>query len=240
VRELAASDQVDGLRVDHVDGLRDPDAYLTRLRAAAPGTWITVEKILRPGESIPEMWSADGSTGYDFLAAAGGVLVDDVGVGRLIHGYASITGDDASYAETSIAAKREVLREALPADVERVVERLLRICDHNRRSRDYTRTELRQAVMALCAHAPGYRSYVRAGLEPSEQDVRFVDAMLDGAREARPDVDTGIFEFLRTVLLGELPGEDEAEFIARFQQLTGPVAAKGEEDTAFYRWMPLL
>ena len=240
VRELAASEQVDGLRVDHVDGLRDPEAYLSRLRAAAPGTWLTVEKILRPHESIPDTWSADGTTGYDFLAAAGGVLLDAAGVDRLIEGYALVTADDATYEETKTAAKREVLREALAADVDRVVERLLRVCEHNRRSRDFTRTELRQAIDALCVQAPGYRSYVRPGLEPTESDRRFIGIMIDAARVARPDLDDGIFEFLRSVLLGELSGENEAEFVARFQQLTGPVAAKGEEDTAFYRWMPLL
>src|SRR4051794_7253183 len=240
IRELAASEQVDGLRVDHVDGLRDPDAYLSRLRAAAPGSWITVEKILQPDETIPEVWSTDGTTGYDFLAVAGGVLLDAAGVERLVDGYASVTGDDATYADTKAVARREVLREALAADVERVVERLLRVCKHNRRSRDFTRTELRQAVVALCIHAPGYRSYVRPGIEVTESDRRFIESMVEHARAARPDLDAGIFAFVHSVLLGELTGEDEAEFVARFQQLTGPVAAKGEEDTSFYRWMPLL
>src|SRR4029079_12790963 len=137
-------------------------------------------------------------------------------VDRLVEGYALVTGDDASYAETKTAAKREVVREALAADVERVVERLLRVCDHNRRSRDFTRTELRQAIAALCVQAPGYRSYIRPGIEPTSADVHFIDVMIDAAREARPELDDGIFEFLRSVLLGELSGDDEAEFVARF------------------------
>lgn len=239
-RELAAADHVDGLRVDHVDGLRDPEAYLARLRALAPGAWITVEKILRPDESIPDSWMADGTTGYEFLALAGGVLVDGAGVGRLVEGYAAATGDDSSYRETAMAARREALAESLAADVERVVEVLLRVCDRNRRSRDFTRTELRNAVVELCVHAPGYRSYVRPGVEPTERDRRFIETAFQGARDGRPDLDAGVFEFIRSLLLGQQPGDVESEFVLRFQQLTGPVAAKGEEDTAFYRWIPLL
>ena len=240
IRELAAHDRVDGLRVDHVDGLRDPDAYLARLRTSAPGAWITVEKILRPDETLPETWATDGTTGYDFLALAGGVLLDGGGVERLVEGYAAFTGDESSYADTHAAARREALRESLAADVERVVELLLRICEHNRRSRDFTRSELRRAVVELCVHAPAYRSYMRPGSEPTAADRRFVERATADARESVPDLDEGIFEFLRTLLLGELTGDAEGEFLARFQQLTGPVAAKGEEDTAFYRWMPLL
>ena len=239
IRELAAADRVDGLRVDHVDGLRDPEAYLSRLRALAPDAWITVEKILRPQEATPDTWPVDGTSGYDFLALAGGVLLDKGGVEQLVEGYAALTGDE-SYADTQRAARREALRDSLAADVERVVELLLRVCDHNRRSRDFTRSELRQAVVELCVHAPTYRSYVRPAAIPLDADRTFVDMMLTGARGEDTELDADIFDFLRTLLLGELAGDDESGFLARFQQLTGPVAAKGEEDTAFYRWIPLL
>ena len=240
ITELAAADVVDGLRVDHVDGLRDADSYLLRLHDAAPAAWITVEKILRRDERLPDTWATDGTTGYDFLALAAGVLLDADGVTRLIDGYAAFTGDDATYGDTQRAARREALRESLAADVERVVEILLHVCDRNRRSRDFTRTELRDAVAELCVHAPAYRSYVRAGTDLVAADRAFVDAMIAGARASNPDLDDGIVDFLRELLLGEVPGDVEAEFLARFQQLTGPVAAKGEEDTAFYRWVPLL
>ena len=151
-----------------------------------------------------------------------------------------MTGDDSSYGETQRAGRREALRESLAADVDRVVELLLRVCEGNRRSRDFTRSELRDAVVELCVHAPAYRSYVRPGVAPAATDGRFIDTMLADARASRPDLDDGIFAFLEALLLGDLPGDAEDGFVARFQQLTGPVAAKGEEDTAFYRWMPLL
>ena len=240
IRELATDGRVDGLRVDHIDGLRDPEGYLTRLRDAAPSTWLIVEKIMRPGEVLPQTWPADGTTGYDFLALAGGVLIERDGLDALTKAYAEFTGDDSSYSQTRTGARRQALREAIASDVERVVELLLRVCDRDRRARDFTRSELRQAVVELCVHAPHYRTYVRQGVEPTDHDRAFVCAMLDAARASRPDLDEGVLGFLRSLLLNEVAGDAEGEFVARFQQLTGPVAAKGEEDTAFYRWVPLL
>ncbi|MEY2458421.1 MAG: (1-_4)-alpha-D-glucan 1-alpha-D-glucosylmutase, partial [Acidimicrobiaceae bacterium] len=239
-RELVLGGKVDGLRVDHVDGLRDPEGYLSRLRAIAPDAWITVEKIVRPPETIPDGWAVDGTTGYDFLAMAAGVLVDPAGVAGLVQGYADITGDASTYDEARVVARREALRDSLDADLERVVAILMRVCERNRRWRDFTRNELRDAVSEVCVHATAYRSYVRPGVEPTEDDRRFVDRAIDGALEARPDLDPDLLDLLRQLLLGHLAGDDESTLTARFQQLTGPVAAKGEEDTAFYRWVPLL
>jgi (1->4)-alpha-D-glucan 1-alpha-D-glucosylmutase len=238
--ELVNDRQVDGLRIDHIDGLRDPESYLARLRSIAPHAWIIVEKILRPHETTPESWAIDGTTGYDFLAMAAGVLVDPEGIERLADGYARITGDDSTYATTRVTARREVLRDGLDADLERVVAMLLRVCERNRRWRDFTRTELRDVVTEVCVHGSAYRSYVRPGVPPGDADRAFVDRAIAGAVDDRPDLDPDLLDLLRQVLLGELTGEDESEAMARFQQLTGPVAAKGEEDTAFYRWIPLL
>jgi (1->4)-alpha-D-glucan 1-alpha-D-glucosylmutase len=238
--ELVSDGKVDGLRVDHVDGLRDPDGYLSRLRAIAPGAWITVEKILRPPETTPDSWAVDGTTGYDFLAMTAGVLVDPVGVERLVDGYGRVTGDESTYTDTRLAARREGLRDSLDADLERVVAMLMRVCERNRRWRDFTRNELRDVVTEVCVHASAYRSYVRPGVEPTDADRQFVDRAIDGALDDRPDLDPDLLDLLRQLLLGNLAGDDESTLMARFQQLTGPVAAKGEEDTAFYRWVPLL
>jgi (1->4)-alpha-D-glucan 1-alpha-D-glucosylmutase len=238
--ELVSDRKVDGLRVDHVDGLRDPEGYLARLRAIAPDAWITVEKILRPEETTPQSWAVDGTTGYDFLAMGAGVLVDPVGAERLVEAYARIAGDDSSYADTRVASRREALRDSLDADLERVVALLMRVCERNRRWRDFTRNELRDVVTEVCVHASAYRSYVRPGVEPTQTDREFVARAIDGALDGRPDLDPDLLDLLRQLLLGELVGDDESAVMARFQQLTGPVAAKGEEDTAFYRWVPLL
>ena len=237
---LLSEGKVDGLRVDHVDGLRDPEGYLSRLRAIAPGTWITVEKILRPPETTPDTWGVDGTTGYDFLAMTAGVLVDPAGVERLVEGYGRVTGDASTYSDTRVAARREALRDSLDADLERVVAMLMRVCERNRRWRDFTRTELRDVVTEVCVHASAYRSYVRPGVEPTEADRQFVDRAIDGAVQDRPDLDPDLLDLVRQLLLGDLAGDDESTLMARFQQLSGPVAAKGEEDTAFYRWVPLL
>ncbi|MEY2449695.1 MAG: (1-_4)-alpha-D-glucan 1-alpha-D-glucosylmutase [Acidimicrobiaceae bacterium] len=238
--ELVSEGKVDGLRVDHVDGLRDPEGYLARLRSIAPGTWVTVEKILRPSETTPDTWPVDGTTGYDFLASVAGVLVDPAGVDRLVEGYRRVTGDESTYADTRLTARRDALRDSLDADLERVVALLMRVCVRNRRWRDFTRTELRDVLTEVCVHASAYRGYVRPGVEPTQADRDFVARAIDGALETRPDLDPDLLDLVRQLLLGELAGDDESAVMARFQQLTGPVAAKGEEDTAFYRWFPLL
>lgn len=237
---LVRSGAVEGLRVDHVDGLRDPEGYLARLRAAVPEAWITVEKILRAGESLPDTWAVDGTTGYDFLGQATRLLVDPAGVDQFTDAYGKLTGDESSYGETRSVARREAATEALAADVERVVNLLLGVCEHNRRWRDYTRAELRDALTEVCVHAPAYRSYVRPGVPPTEADVAFVSTAIEGARDARPDIDADLFTFLSDLLLGVMAGDEAVELVARFQQLSGPIAAKGEEDTAFYRWVPVL
>ena len=117
---------------------------------------------------------------------------------------------------------------------------LMRVCERNRRWRDFTRNELRDVVTEVCVHAPAYRSYVRPGDEPTDADRDFVDRAIGGAVEDRPDLDPDLLDLLRRLLLGQLVGDDESELMARFQQLTGPSPRKGEEDTAFYRWVPLL
>ncbi|HEV3225624.1 MAG TPA: malto-oligosyltrehalose synthase [Acidimicrobiales bacterium] len=237
---LVADGSVDGLRIDHLDGLRDPQEYLERLRKLAPDAWIVAEKILQPGESTPLTWPIDGTTGYDFLAGAAGLLVDAGGVDALVRAYEEFTGDAETYAEARLGARREALRESLDADLERVVSLLVRVCERNRRWRDFTRSELRDALAEVCVHGPAYRSYVVHGVEPSDADRAFVGRSIAGARATRPDLDPDLLDLIGQLLLGDFHGEDETGLVARFQQLTGPVAAKGEEDTAFYRWTPLL
>ena len=160
---LVSDGKVDGLRVDHVDGLRDPEGYLARLRSIAPGVWITVEKILRPRETTPATWAVDGTTGYDFLATVAGVLVDPAGVDTLVDSYRQFTGDTSTYEDARLAARRDAVRDSLDADLERVVSVLTRVCERNRRWRDYTRSELQDALTELCVHASAYRSYAQAG-----------------------------------------------------------------------------
>ena len=240
VFELVHNDVVDGLRVDHIDGLRVPSDYLARLRRAAPDAWIAVEKILGRNEQLDASWPVDGTTGYEFLSCAGGLLVDPAGWTRLRESYQRVTGDDRTFEEIALEARREILEQSLDSDLARVVALWREVCDRRRRWRDYTRAELRDALVEVAVHTDVYRAYVRAGVEPSPFDERVVADAVDAAAKARPDLDVELLEALQSVLLGKEPGDDAAAVAERFQQLTGPLAAKGEEDTALYRWVPYL
>jgi (1->4)-alpha-D-glucan 1-alpha-D-glucosylmutase len=239
VLQLVLDGDVDGLRIDHVDGLRDPSGYLERLRSRAPDTWLLVEKILRPSERLP-MWPVDGTTGYDFLALVGDLLVDEHGFHDLLDHYRRFIAHDADYEQARVAARREALADALDSDLQRLVVILVRVCEGRRRWRDFTRAELRNAAIEVIVRLGAYRSYVHPDGGASDADRALVGAAIEGAAHDVPDLDPELLDLLRVLFTGELTGIDEAEAFARFQQLTGPVAAKGEEDTAFYRWTPLL
>jgi (1->4)-alpha-D-glucan 1-alpha-D-glucosylmutase len=236
---LVSEGAVDGLRVDHVDGLRDPAGYLERLRSHAPDAWIVVEKILRSGEALPS-WPIDGTTGYDFLALADRLLTDPDGVGDLEEAYRRFAGHEHGYADVRRNARRQALVDSLDTDLERLVAILVRVCEGRRRWRDFTRTELREALVELIVRVDGYRTYVRPGSPSTDSDHTLIDDAIEGARRDVPTLDDDLLDLLRLLFTGELTGDDEEAAVARFQQLTGPVAAKGEEDTAYYRWTPLL
>jgi (1->4)-alpha-D-glucan 1-alpha-D-glucosylmutase len=233
---------VDGVRVDHVDGLRDPAGYLDRLRAGiGDTTYLVVEKILSEGEAL-RAWPVEGTTGYEFADLATGVLVEPEGADGLRAAYAGFTGDARTYREVSFAKRHLVLTSVLASDLERLTNLLTRICEGRRRYRDFTRVELRAALLEVLVHVPAYRSYVRlVDGEPvvSEADLDFVDLAVGRAREHRPDLDPELFDVIRAVLTLEFDGSAERELALRFQQLSGPVVAKGDEDSAHYTWVPL-
>jgi (1->4)-alpha-D-glucan 1-alpha-D-glucosylmutase len=153
---------LDGLRVDHVDGLYDPAQYCRRLRAAAPAAWLVVEKVLQAGERLPAGWPVEGTTGYDFLNLAGGLFVDPAGEGPLSGLYAALTGGSLDWPETARTRKLQVLGELLAADVNRLGELFLAVCEQHRRHRDHSRHELRQALREVAADLAVYRTFVRA------------------------------------------------------------------------------
>jgi (1->4)-alpha-D-glucan 1-alpha-D-glucosylmutase len=228
---------LDGVRIDHPDGLRDPETYFHRLREQAPSAWVVVEKILEPGERLPEDWPVAGTTGYDFMNRATGLFVDRAGEQPLTRFYEEFTGACADYAAVVTEKKRLVLREVLGSDVNRLTALLQEVCERHRRHRDYTRSELHQALRELIACFPVYRTYVRAPEGPvREPDARYVAEALGAARANRPELDPELFEFLGRLLRLEVRGELEAELVMRFQQVTGPAMAKGVEDTAFYNY----
>jgi (1->4)-alpha-D-glucan 1-alpha-D-glucosylmutase len=227
-----------GVRIDHPDGLRDPAGYLHRLRAVCPEAWIVVEKILEPGEALPDDWPVQGTTGYDFMRRVNGLLVDAEAEAALTALYGGLTGEPIDYPALARAMKRLVALEVLGSDLNRLTEMLLRLSEAHRRYRDYARFTLREALVELAACLPVYRTYVRATQPPqvSAADERTLAEAAAAAKAGRPDLDPLLFDWLRELLLLRLPGELEAEFALRFQQFTGPVMAKGVEDTTFYRY----
>ena len=236
ILDLVQAGAISGLRVDHIDGLRDPAGYLRRLRAGAPDAYIVVEKILGPEEELGRQLPVQGTTGYDFIAMVDSVFVDPGNEPSMTALYHAFTGEAQPYSEVVRASKLEISTTELAPDFERLTEVLVEICDSDRRHRDRTRRELLDALHEMVIGFRVYRTYVTPAATASESDRREVEAAVDEAARRRPDIDPDLLSLIRDVVLMERRGEREAEFAARFQQLTPAVMAKGVEDTAFYRY----
>ncbi len=235
ILEWLESNVLDGVRVDHVDGLREPLRYFERLRARAPGAWIIGEKILEPGEFLRKEWPIDGSSGYDFMNVCNNLLVHAEGVREITTIYGDFTAEPVEFAEVAHEKKLNVLHEGLGSDVNRLANLFVEICEGNRDRRDYTRAEIRRALREVAACFPVYRTYVVD--EPKQitsEDRDLIHKAVMQAKERRPDLDAHLFDFIADVLTLQVYGESEGEFLMRFQQFTSPVMAKGVEDTAFY------
>ena len=235
ILDWLAKGVLDGVRVDHPDGLRDPEQYFDRLHTVSPRAWITAEKILEPGERLPETWPIAGTTGYDFIYRVNSLFVDSTAEATLTQFYGEFTGEPTDFAALVHDKKQFVLREILASDLNRLTALLVAICERHRRHRDYTRHELHEALRELIASFPIYRTYVRAEAEIiSDEDAAIINRTIDDAKAGRPDLDAELFDFFRSLLLLRKRGPLETEWVMRLQQLTGPVMAKGVEDTAFY------
>jgi len=220
---------VSGIRVDHPDGLTDPEGYFAALRKAAPNAWIVGEKVLSPGEWLPENWAVDGTTGYDFLNLMNGLFVDSTGERAMNAVLGSFLGrTPQSFAEVCKESKRLVLSELLRPEIQRVV-RLL----HKRRAPahpdDIEQTE--QAVLALALCLSVGRTYGRPGQALSATE----EAELDRAA-ARASAEMPALHSVITHTVGQLSRPPLDELGLRFQQLTCAAMAKGIEDTALYRY----
>ena len=237
---------IDGVRLDHTDGLYDPAAYFEKLRAAIhdkPDTYVVAEKILSAGEELPRAWKIDGTTGYDFLVQASGLFIDRRAEKALTRLYADIAADPRTYAEHVYDGKRVILRSSLSSELHMLAVRLERVAMRDRRSRDFTLAMLRRALAETIAAFPVYRTYVRPDGSREGTDEAIVFRAIRTAKRRNPEVSASVFDFLRDVLLltGKPSDEDDhrarVEVAMRFQQLTGPVTAKGVEDTAFYTYV---
>jgi (1->4)-alpha-D-glucan 1-alpha-D-glucosylmutase len=244
VKEWLDRGLVNGLRVDHIDGLRLPDQFLRRLRKLAPSVWIVVEKILETGESLQSRWPIDGTTGYDFLNNLNSVFIDPKGEKPLTDFYREFTGDASNFSDIVRDKKRSILNNELAAETNRLTDLLVRISAEHWEVRDCARSELRDAWTELAICLPVYRTYTepRGNPEVSNTDARLIHQTADSARQHHSDLPAELFDFIEDLLLLRRRGKLEEDFVLRFQQLTGPVMAKAVEDTAFYcypRFAPL-
>jgi (1->4)-alpha-D-glucan 1-alpha-D-glucosylmutase len=257
----AAAGALDGLRIDHPDGLFDPQQYFERLqrgllraagieseradalleRAPRP-LYVVVEKILAAHEDLPHEWPVHGTTGYRFATVVNGLFVDGANRKRVDRAWRAFVGDEAGeWNDIAYAGRREVMAGALAGELTVLANRLLRLARADPRTRDFTQHALRQALAAVAASFPVYRTYVVDA--PSAADRRYIDWAVGQARRRSRAADPSIFDFVRDALLGRAADGLAAEALAfarRFQQFTAPVAAKGIEDTAFYRFNRLL
>lgn len=237
---LVAEGLVEGLRVDHVDGLRCPAAYCRKLRAQAPRpVYIVVEKILGEGETLPEDWQVDGTTGYEFAALATPLLVDPAGETALTDFHRRFTGVIADPAEIERAAKLRVMEHELAAELDSLALRLDRLARAERPDGDLTRRALRLALRAFVAAMPVYRTYLADGA-PKAADRALLHQAVAEARARNPELEPRAFDFIAAVVTGESHAPAARDVALRIQQFTGPVMAKGLEDTALYRHSRLL
>lgn len=237
---LVEQGALDGLRVDHVDGLRDPEGYLRRLRRLAPRAYIAVEKILEAGERLPAGWPVEGTTGYDFVFRIANVFVDPDGESNLTSCYSRTTGEPGDYAEVLRRAKLQVLDEELAPEMDRLSRLLHSICENHRHQRDRTRNEVQESLRAVLASFGVYRSYIQPDRAVRADDTARIEDAVRAAKEAVPHCDPDLLDFIGEVLRLEHPGRDETRFAQSFPQLSAPVMAKGAEDTAFYRYNRLV
>jgi (1->4)-alpha-D-glucan 1-alpha-D-glucosylmutase len=227
--------KIGGFRVDHIDGLLDPKAYLDRF----PQTYLIVEKILGGSERLPADWNTSGTTGYDFLNFLNGIFIDAQGYRELVKAYSEVTGLSADYLEVFHARKRQVMEELFEGEITSLVRRLSEFAEEDRHARDLGTADLREAFVSVIAALPVYRTYIR-DFHPSTTDRTYIEDAI-AASGGGPACD-----FLRRVLLLEPSWylqhrkSSYLDFVMRWQQVTGPVMAKGLEDTTFYVVNPLV
>lgn len=253
VFDLMKAGALDGIRIDHVDGLHNPKAYLDRLRTSLDALskesrpYIVVEKILAPHEGLREDWPIDGTTGYEFATQALGVLVDPSGEEELTRAYVEFTRQGTEFPNILRSSKLQIIENEMAGELHGLARDAAAIARSNPHTTDFTENVLRRALTQIVACFPVYRTYVDHIGEPSPEDRRDLQWALERARAQEMEVDPSVFDFLAGLLSGEMPpirgGFSRTailRFAARLQQYTVPVMAKGLEDTALFRYTRLL
>ena len=251
--ELVASDAVSGLRIDHPDGLYRPLEYFEKLQSRCAkalrvplpkdgrAIYLIVEKILTGDEQLPQNWPVHGTTGYDFANQVAEVLVDHNAEGAITKIFKRFIGHSLHFGHLVYAKKRLVMRISLANEVNVLGNMVDRLSEQNRWFRDYTLEALARAVRETIACFPVYRTYLEPGKPVSEEDRAVIERAVAAAKRRNPAIEESVFNFLLDLLLFRFPENlDEeqraahAQFVLKFQQFTGPITAKGLEDTVFY------
>jgi (1->4)-alpha-D-glucan 1-alpha-D-glucosylmutase len=259
ILELMSEGKVDGLRIDHPDGLYDPAQYFKRLRtsvAAATGRsddgsvesesgpgepYVVIEKILTGPERLPTEWAVCGTTGYEFSNLVNGLFIDSAAAMRMERIYRNFISDTINFKDLAYVCRKLIMRVALASELNVLANQLTRIALSRRRTCDFTLNSLRGALAEIVACFPVYRTYVSsAGI--SEDDARYIQAAVSSAKRRNLAADISVFDFIEAVLITRVAeGQDHGyknavlSFAMKFQQFSSPVMAKGLEDTAFYR-----
>lgn len=251
--ELVQSGAVTGLRIDHPDGLYLPKEYFEKLQRRCGkvlgvpppkdgrAVYVIAEKILMASEKLRTDWPVHGTTGYDFTNHVAGVLVDASAEGQITKTFHRFIGHTLHFGHLVYAKKRLVMRIALANEVEVLGNMLDRLSEKNRWFRDFTVEALARAVRETIACFPVYRTYLVPGQPVSEEDRQVIERAIATAKRRNPAIEETVFNFLRDILLFRFPEnldeqgrEEHTHFVLKFQQFTGPIMAKGLEDTAFY------
>jgi len=233
VAAMIASGDLDGLRIDHPDGLRDPREYFERLRAMLPDGRIYAEKILERDERLPKDWPIDGTVGYEFLAKVNRLWMDDQRTDALTAIYADFTGHTVNFPALVREKKREIIDSTFDADLGRLVDSAFALAGRDWRSRDLSRRQLREALARVTTALPVYRTY-RTRRQLGDTCARLLSEAVQTARANSPQIDPSAFDFLAQLLCTPQLDAAESAFVAAWQQLSPAVMAKGVEDTTFY------
>ena len=249
--------RINGLRIDHPDGLYDPAEYFDRLQCAGEcqaetsscpqkSVYVVIEKILTGDERLPQSWPVHGTTGYEFANLVNGIFVDQDALGRMDRIYRGFIGHNVDFESVAYESKKFVMDRALASELNVLANLLSRIALSDRHTCDFTVNNLRDALMEVVASFPVYRTYVTAR-SVSANDRKYIEQAVESARKRSSVADGSVFDFIEHVLLieqsdghGQVYRGRVAAFAMKFQQFSSAVMAKGLEDTSFYRYNRLV
>jgi (1->4)-alpha-D-glucan 1-alpha-D-glucosylmutase len=245
-RRLVQDGKVTGLRIDHIDGLHNPAEYLQRLQRYFGRFYVVVEKILSGNEILPGDWEAYGTTGYDFARAVNEVFIDNEGMEKLEDHYARMIQKQTNFRDTVYESKKKVIRDFFYSETHRLGCRLNELAAQDRYGRDLSERDITDALIEVTACLPIYRTYINS-YQVKPIDRGYLETAFQEARRRNSALEDAALNFLHRVLTLDLQPdirlekkEEWLKMVMRWQQLTGPVTAKGQEDTALYKYNRLV